>query len=508
MAILTTTTINDTGFLTLPSGTNAQKPSPVVGGTRYNTNLSTVEYYDGTQWRNRIVDNSNIITNGLVLNLDARESRSYPGSGTIWTDLSGQGNNGTLVNGVGYNSSDGGSLVFDGVNDSVNIPVSSSLQSQTFTFDIWFKLNTVPAGGSPLLMSHYQGSGTVSGLTVFAYQGQYWFQTRFNNSCCQNLVVGTASTNTWVNFCGTYDGSIKRAYLNGVQVGTQSVSGTHSQLNNFSIGNNADNIAVGDYTSSAANGFISSVKYYNRALAAPEILQNYLISSKLYGTGTAYGFLSGTTFTVPRTGNYVIYIIGGGGAAGASWYGNFYGSGGGSGFYNELRTFLTQNEVLTINIGAGGPGAAWNGAGGAGGTTSVVRSGVTLVSAGGGNPGGNAVGGSGGSGGGPGPANSDFRPGQGGYNGSNGQNSAGTGGSGQLGVAYGSGYNLFIPPGGSGSYAGGANPWAGIYGFGAAAQAGGNTAGQAAGGGGGGGSWATAAQPGRSGLVVVYGPII
>ena len=58
-----------------------------------------------------------IVTNGLVLCLDAANSKSYPGSGTTWTDLSGRGNNGTLVNGVGYNSGNLGSLVFDGVDD-------------------------------------------------------------------------------------------------------------------------------------------------------------------------------------------------------------------------------------------------------------------------------------------------------------------------------------------------------------------------------------------------------
>jgi hypothetical protein len=62
-------------------------------------------------------DREQIVTNGLVLLLDAGNPASYPGSGTTWFDLSGNGNNGTLVNGVGYNSDNGGSLVFDGVDD-------------------------------------------------------------------------------------------------------------------------------------------------------------------------------------------------------------------------------------------------------------------------------------------------------------------------------------------------------------------------------------------------------
>ena len=62
-----------------------------------------------------------IVTDGLVLCLDAANSKSYPGTGTAWNDLSGNGNNGTLINGVGYNSNNGVSLVFDGVNDYANI---------------------------------------------------------------------------------------------------------------------------------------------------------------------------------------------------------------------------------------------------------------------------------------------------------------------------------------------------------------------------------------------------
>jgi hypothetical protein len=221
----------------------------------------------------------------------------------------------------------------------------------------------------------------------------------------------------------------------------------------------------------------------------------------------AYGFLSSDTFIVPYVGTYSIHAVGGGAGASASWHGNFYGSGGGSGYYSTTNLTLQPGEVLTISIGSAGAGSAWNGSGGPGGTTTVIRNGSTILSASGGNPGGNAIGGSGGSGGGPGAANSDFRAGQGGYHGSNGQNAAGTGGTGQLGVAYGNGTNLFIPPGGTGSYIGGVNTWAGILGFGRGAQAGSNQDAIAAGGGAGGGTWAQPARAGKSGLVVFFGPL-
>jgi hypothetical protein len=187
-----------------------------------------------------------------------------------------------LTNTPVYNSSNNGLFSFGGSNESIDVPVSSSLQSQYFSFDVWFKLNSIPSGGISIFSGHYQHNGTISGLTTFAYQGSYWFQTRFNNICCQGLVVGTASTGVWVNFSGTWNGSIKKAYLNGIQVGTQSVTGTHSQLNNFSIGNNADNIANNNYNG-AINGYIPMVKYYNRALTNSEIRQNFEATKGRFG---------------------------------------------------------------------------------------------------------------------------------------------------------------------------------------------------------------------------------
>ena len=77
------------------------------------------------------VANSTIVSSGLVLHLDAGNASSYPGSGTTLTDLSGSGNNGTLVNGPTYSSANGGSLSFDGVNDYVSVSNTSQLRPST-----------------------------------------------------------------------------------------------------------------------------------------------------------------------------------------------------------------------------------------------------------------------------------------------------------------------------------------------------------------------------------------
>ena len=87
----------------------------------------------------------NIVTSGLVLNLDAANPRSYPPpyNGTVWTDLAGT-NNGTLTNGPTFNSANGGNIVFDGVNDFVQLSATpSSLVTSNVTISSWFNtLNT------------------------------------------------------------------------------------------------------------------------------------------------------------------------------------------------------------------------------------------------------------------------------------------------------------------------------------------------------------------------------
>ena len=82
-----------------------------------------------------------IVTSGLVLNLDAANMKSYPRSGTTWRDLSGLGNNGTLTNGPTFNSQNGGSIVFDGVDDyaSINNTIGN-FGTSDFTINFFFKL--------------------------------------------------------------------------------------------------------------------------------------------------------------------------------------------------------------------------------------------------------------------------------------------------------------------------------------------------------------------------------
>lgn len=80
-----------------------------------------------------------IVTNGLVLALDAAKKDSYPGSGTVWRDISGNGNNGTLTNGPTFNSGNGGSIVFDGVDDYVEYGLITQMSNLiNITVSYWY----------------------------------------------------------------------------------------------------------------------------------------------------------------------------------------------------------------------------------------------------------------------------------------------------------------------------------------------------------------------------------
>ena len=225
--------------------------------------------------------NSRIITDGLVLCLDAANSKSYPGSGTTWTDLSGNGRNGTLTNGVGYSASNGGALVFDGVNDYVDLGNPSSLDiTQAITHILWInpisnyassyngiftKANTGSSGGSLSNTLIYIGPG-----------GIYTVQYGKSDGAPGNGVTNTISAyNQWVCYASTYDGANVTLYKNGVQVNQVAQTGAIYNTNqNTGVKLGTD----GRYNLDGGrqyNGNIAQVSVYNRALSAAEVSQNY-----------------------------------------------------------------------------------------------------------------------------------------------------------------------------------------------------------------------------------------
>jgi len=210
-----------------------------------------------------------IITSGLVLNLDAGNTLSYSGTGTTWTDLSGNGNNGTLVNGTSYSSANGGTLVFDGINDMVSVAHSPNLNSTMVTVSMWIKFGPSLSSDKVLFSKGSEGSRT---YWFYENNGVYFVYGGFTGKIPPEILV-----NQWCNIVGVQTSTAALIYLNGVLY--SSGAGAASSTTTQGIGINS--YSSGLYPASVKN--ISSVQIYNRALSSTEVAANFDVLKSRYG---------------------------------------------------------------------------------------------------------------------------------------------------------------------------------------------------------------------------------
>lgn len=212
-----------------------------------------------------------IATSGLVLCLDAGNTRSYPGSGTTWADLSGNGNTGTLVNGPTYNSSNVGSIVFDGSNQYAIASGSGGWGfGQNGTVEQWVYVN----GNSGTNDRFWCVNNNTTSLDACLNGSSY-------NVYFHGGPVGTTTTipqGVWTHLVVTYTGGAIKVYFNSVE---QGLTGTTTGYN---ITNNGQ-LFIARYTSPPyeLNGRISSMKIYNRSLTSSEVRQNFNALRGRYG---------------------------------------------------------------------------------------------------------------------------------------------------------------------------------------------------------------------------------
>lgn len=225
----------------------------------------------------------NYVTTGLKLYLDAGNINSYPGSGTTWIDLSGNGKNATLYNSPTYSADNGGIITFSKTSyQYAEGPYLGSLAN--WTAEAWIKFNATPVAGTNAIITDIYdltsklnfSLGTNDPLTTSIKAG-------FFNGQWRNTTTGTAvSTGTWYHFVGTYDGTTVRLYANNSSVGTLNYVGS------------ADGGGLGyrvarrwDSASNDAGNFISGaiplLRVYNRALTTDEITTNYNSEKARYG---------------------------------------------------------------------------------------------------------------------------------------------------------------------------------------------------------------------------------
>jgi hypothetical protein len=206
-----------------------------------------------------IIDDSS-----LVLNLDAGRTDSYPGTGTVWTDLSGNGNTGTLTNGPTYTSVNGGSIVFDGTNDYIDCANPVSLQITTGSISAWFNADTGNSGYNSIIAKQLAWGLFVVDNVLISYD--------WGNSTDRSTGI-TVGNNTWNHVVMTFtettgnpsDNAI--IYLNGSPVLTTTIKHI----------SNAVSVRIGGEGSNTQffGGSIAQASIYNRRLTAAEVRQNY-----------------------------------------------------------------------------------------------------------------------------------------------------------------------------------------------------------------------------------------
>ena len=250
------------------------------------TSKEVLQNFDAQKVRYGTLDpEPTIVKDGLVLNLDAGNKNSYPGSGTTWYDLSGFERDATLFNNVQYDSDLSGSLDFNRTNDSyATIPHDATISSEVFgtsnnfTLSAWFVIDQY-ASYSCFIQKATGGwySNTTAGLWSEATNRLLFVMgsnETSNPSGSTLQIVYNATPGVWYNMVGVADGTTARLYINGNQVGTANIASTLTRPRS----ENTANITIGTRSVSTTpelDGRISNVSVYNRGLSAAEVLQNY-----------------------------------------------------------------------------------------------------------------------------------------------------------------------------------------------------------------------------------------
>jgi hypothetical protein len=209
-----------------------------------------------------------IVSNGLLMYIDAANTRSYSGSGNTALGLI-TGIDGTLVNGVGFTTANNGAFTFDGSNDYINFGNSSAVQQSSGTLSAWAKASS-PGGG-------YRGIIAKQGAYGLFYTDSVLVAYDWAADAPRSTGINIAD-NTWKNVVLTYQSGVSngtRIYINGVSVLTTTIT-IFNQINNLFGGAEAN-------ASQFASCQVSSFKMYNRVLTATEVLQNYNATKKRFG---------------------------------------------------------------------------------------------------------------------------------------------------------------------------------------------------------------------------------
>ncbi len=217
-----------------------------------------------------------IVTDGLVLYLDAANTKSYVSGSTTWNDISRGNYSASILNNPIYSQNNSGIFIFDGTNQNITGATSTNLSFGTNNFSInyWFYINSfnVP---SPTIIDLRTISNDF-GYADFISSATTTFRLYWNNST-QYTSTKQIFVGNWYNILVTRSGTTLSVYINGLLDGTKTDSSnlTSGQLK---IGRNVNTVGTSYF-----NGRVQSLIVYNKALTSNEVLQNYNATKTRFG---------------------------------------------------------------------------------------------------------------------------------------------------------------------------------------------------------------------------------
>ena len=205
-----------------------------------------------------------LVQDGLVLSLDAADKNSYPGSGTTWYDLSGNGNDGT-ISGCTFSTDYNGIFNFDGSNDKVS--VSRTESGGDLTVSLWVNPADTPSGNDRVITQGHASNLSKRWLIAYYTSTSSYLAKVYNATT--GWTFGTITPNEWNHIAFTYDSGTIKTYVNGVSGGV--TEGTAFGMPDISI------LSIGamDGDTSFWNGSIKNVAIWNRVLTPTEVSQNF-----------------------------------------------------------------------------------------------------------------------------------------------------------------------------------------------------------------------------------------
>lgn len=233
---------------------------------------------------------ASVVRDGLVLHLDAANLKSYPGNGTVFSDLLSTYST-TLFNGVSYDTENNGSFVFDGVNDFLRTNVLGKnifTPQSNFSMEAWVNVTSLPlteSAGTIFGAFNYDGYGIKWGNTLSSVNVGYQMRARLTGTIVDGNI--DISTNRWYHLVFTYSSAsnFSRFYIDSTKIfDKNAISGSYdTTLDTIYLSMGQNTVASGGIGGKYFPGKMSNFKMYNRALTDSEVKFNFEALRGRYG---------------------------------------------------------------------------------------------------------------------------------------------------------------------------------------------------------------------------------